>query len=76
MTTRQIPDGPIETPPNGFAPSAEQRQVLLDVLAEAGFELGAYDLRLVEWLAGWDWSTVATIASWIKRAGAAANGKI
>ncbi|MET8536930.1 hypothetical protein ABZV67_35200 [Streptomyces sp. NPDC005065] len=38
-------------------------------LADAGVELGSHDQRIAEWLAGWEWSTVATIASWVKRAG-------
>ncbi|MGW6210909.1 hypothetical protein [Streptomyces sp. NPDC055109] len=37
-------------------------------LEAAGVELGSYDLRIVDWLAGLDWPTVATIASLIRRA--------
>lgn len=64
-----IPAGPIEQSPRGVHADAEQRAALLAVLAEAGVELGAYDRRIVEWLGGWEWSTVATIASWVRRAG-------
>lgn len=69
MTTHpQVPDGPIDRPPNGYVPEPEQRQALLDELAAANIALGEYDERIVAWVAGWDWMTVATIASWIKRA--------
>jgi hypothetical protein len=33
-------------------------------------ELGVWDRRTLEWLAGWDTATVLTIASWIARVGA------
>jgi hypothetical protein len=63
-----IPAGPIEAAPKGNRPHDEQDAILRDALLAAGVELGAYDERMVRWLAGWEWSTVATIASWIKRA--------
>lgn len=64
-----IPAGPIETEPIGYRPSAEQEAILRSVLAAAGVELGAYDERIVSWLADFaDWSTFAVIASWIGRA--------
>ena len=66
-----IPAGPIDTEPIGFRPSREQEAILRDLLAAAGVELGAYDERIVAWLAGWDWSTFAVIASWIQRAATA-----
>jgi hypothetical protein len=66
-----IPAGPIDTEPIGFRPSREQEAILRDLLAAAGVELGAYDERIVAWLAGWEWSTVAVIASWIVRAATA-----
>jgi len=65
-----ISDQPIETPPRGFVPADEQMDKLLAELSAAGVELGAYDRRMAEWVAGWDWMTVATIASWIRRAAA------
>jgi len=37
----------------------------------AGIELGAWDRRILEWMAGWDASTVLTVASWIARSRAA-----
>ncbi|MCE7010037.1 hypothetical protein LWC34_45605 [Kibdelosporangium philippinense] len=33
-----------------------------------GVELGTYDRRIIEWLAGWDVSTVGTVASLFYRA--------
>jgi hypothetical protein len=57
--------GPIEIEPRGFVSRDEQRQVLLECLA--GLELGIWDERIVSWLAGWEWSTVSTIASWLRR---------
>jgi cell division protein YceG involved in septum cleavage len=63
-----IPAGPIDTEPIGFRPSREQEAILRDLLAAAGVELGAYDERIAAWLAGWEWSTVTVIASWIQRA--------
>ncbi|WP_141579637.1 hypothetical protein [Actinomadura sp. WMMA1423] len=35
----------------------------------AGVELGAYDLRILRWLAGWEPETCAVIAGIILRAG-------
>lgn len=63
-----IPDGPINTPPLGFRPDDEQLAILHDALHAAGVELGDYDQRIAAWLARWEWSTVAVIASWIQRA--------
>lgn len=63
-----IPDSPIDTPPRGFVPDDEQLAILHDTLHAAGVELGDYDERIAAWLAMWEWSTVAVIASWIKRA--------
>jgi hypothetical protein len=73
MTTNPVPTGPIETEPRGFVPGPEQLEQLLATLSDAGVELGDYDRLIVEWLTtspGWEWSTVATIASWVKRAAA------
>ncbi|WP_086564291.1 hypothetical protein [Streptomyces africanus] len=69
-----IPTGPLDREPidypNGEFPSAAEREsVLRDALSAAGVETGAYDDRIVKWLAGWEWSTLATIASWVQRAG-------
>ena len=61
-----VPDGPVEVAPPGFVPAAEQQRILAEVLV--GVELGAWDQRMVAWLAGWDAATVLTVASWIMRA--------
>jgi hypothetical protein len=63
-----IPTGPLEREPLPEQFRTDQEAVLRDVLAAAGVELGAYDERIVQWLANWEWSTVATIASWVQRA--------
>ncbi len=64
-----VPAGSVETPPRGFVPQAEQAEILAGVLA--GIELGAWDRRVLEWMAGLDASTVLTVASWIARSRAA-----
>jgi hypothetical protein len=74
---RKIPMGPIDEPlweaipgagltaPRG-AQSAIHLQALTAVLED--IELGAYDQRIVEWLAGWDRPTVAAVCSLLLRA--------
>ena len=69
----RVPSGPVEIPPAGFASEAVQAEILAAVLA--GIELGAWDRRIAGWLAGWDASTVLTIASWIARSRAAGPGR-
>lgn len=64
-----LPGGPVDAPPRGFVPPAEQAQILAAVLA--GIELGAWDRQIVQWLAGWDTCTLLTVASLIARARAA-----
>jgi hypothetical protein len=59
----RVPGGPVDAPPRGFMPQAEQAQILAGVLA--GIELGAWDRQIVQWLAGWDTCTVLTVASLI-----------
>lgn len=44
---------------------ADKFAALLDPLD--GIELGAYDRRILDWMAGWDIPTVATIASLLHR---------
>jgi hypothetical protein len=41
-------------------------RVLENVLS--GIELGVHDRRILAWMAGWDASTVLTVASWVTRA--------
>jgi hypothetical protein len=47
----RVPNGPVEVAPPGFVPRVEQQLILDEVLA--GVELGAWDQRMVAWLAGW-----------------------
>ena len=65
----RLPGGPVDEPPAGFVPQAEQARILAGVLA--GIELGAWDRQIVQWLANWDTCTVLTVASLIARARAA-----
>ena len=69
----RVPGGPVEVAPAGFVPEAVRAQILAGALA--GIELGAWDLRILGWLAGWDASTVLTVASWIARARAAGSAR-
>lgn len=64
-----VPAGPLESPPGGFVPEAGRPVILAGVLG--GVELGVWDRRVADWLAGLDTATVLTAASWIVRAGAA-----
>ena len=61
-----VPAGPLEADPGGFVPEAVRSAILAGVLD--GVELGAWDRRVVRWLAGLDTSAALTIASWIARA--------
>lgn len=64
-----IPVGPIDRKPSGSATTSEREELLRQVLADAGVELGADDERIVTWFADCvDWSTFAVIASWVRRA--------
>nr|WP_012901758.1 hypothetical protein [Streptomyces sp. Y27]AEB91041.1 hypothetical protein pWTY27_13 [Streptomyces sp. Y27] len=68
MTIDPVPTGPVETAPRGFVDDPQQLKELHDVLDRAGIQLGAHDRRITEWVSGWEWSTVATITSWVQRA--------
>lgn len=46
----------------------ENQALILAELESAGVELGDYDWRMIAWLAGWEYSTLVTVASWIRRA--------
>jgi hypothetical protein len=72
MTDYEIPTGPIDHEPPLHRRNVDQLAVLVDILNESGVDLGEHDQRIVAWLSRWEWSTVATIASWIKRASASA----
>lgn len=65
----QISTSPIERDPAEVyarAPLADVRALLDQALD--GIELGAYDVRIVEWLKGLDQPTIVTLASLIVRA--------
>ncbi len=64
-----VPAGPLESAPGGFAPPEERSVLLAGVLA--GVELGGWDRRVADWLAGLDTATALTVVSWIARARAA-----
>lgn len=63
-----VPSAPVDKAPRGFRDTEESRAALLAELEAAGVELGEYDRRIVDWLSGWEWSTVATLAGWLHRA--------
>ncbi|MEV0639122.1 hypothetical protein AB0I77_30140 [Streptomyces sp. NPDC050619] len=63
-----ISDGPLDNAPFGHSPESLQRDALFAELDNAGVELGTYDRLIVDWIARWDYPTVATIASLIRRA--------
>jgi hypothetical protein len=72
MAEINIPTGPIDFEPmnaircDRMEPSAPvNRQALLSALD--GVELGARDRLIVDWLSGWESSTVATVCSWLGR---------
>lgn len=46
-----------------------QLRYLEAACAEAGVELGAFDRKILEWLAGWEASTVQVVVGLIERAG-------
>lgn len=56
--------------------AARQRarvQYVRGVLEVCGVELGAFDKRLAEWVAGWDVETIQVITGWVERARAASQ---
>jgi hypothetical protein len=50
--------------------------MLFDAIESAGIELGAYDEKMVSWLAGWEPTTCAVVAGLIIRAHAAGLGRL
>jgi len=68
-----VPAGPLESAPGGFVPVPERAVLLADVLA--GVELGGWDRRVADWLAGLDTETALTVMSWIARARAVGPGR-
>ncbi len=70
ISSGRIDREPLDYPTPGVCPSrADREQILRDVFADAGEELGAYDERIAVWFAAFaDWGTFATVVSWVKRA--------
>lgn len=60
-----VPAGPVQQPPPGFIPKAQQAEILATALA--GIELGDWDRRILDWMSNWDAATVLTVASWVTR---------
>jgi hypothetical protein len=70
--------GPYETEREALAASLWEQQGrkldqramnLADLAAEcSGIQLGAHDRRIIEWLAGWEPSTVAVVCELLSRA--------
>lgn len=50
------------------------RQMLTRACEEAGVTLGAYDARILAWLAGWEDGACGVIAGLVTRAAAKGNG--
>jgi hypothetical protein len=67
-TERQATDAAREHPAWTGPTAALNHQILREALDEAGVELGAWDRRIIEWLAMWEPSTCAVIAGLITRA--------
>lgn len=63
-----VSDGPLDAAPVGHMSPGMQHAALLAELDNARVVLGSHDRVIVGWLANLDWSTVATIASLIRRA--------
>jgi hypothetical protein len=54
---------------DGPATLAEGNAALLtEAMVSAGVRFGAYDSRILAWLATWDPQVVASIAGWVERA--------
>jgi hypothetical protein len=49
--------------------TAANLKLLLDACAEAGVMVGNFDVQILEWLAGFEPTTCAVVASLITRAG-------
>jgi hypothetical protein len=59
--------------PPHLCPIGDERnhRLLCEALSAAGVELGAYDHRIISWLAGWEPQAVAVVCGLISRAAAA-----
>ena len=54
--------------PRVYVSSRANRAMLTGAVDSAGVQLGAWDKRIVDWLAGWEPETVAVVAGLITRA--------
>jgi hypothetical protein len=61
----EVFDGPIGHAPGVCSSFCERRAAIAGALV--GVELGAWDERIVAWLAGWDSATVVPVVSWLWR---------
>lgn len=59
---------PLRAAMTGQQADPADAKVLTDALAAAGVTIGADDQAAVQWIAGADTQTVATVASWITAA--------
>jgi hypothetical protein len=70
-TERQAADAArhiYDSPPGTGAWGDGNRRLLEDACRASGVQLGAYDYRILLWLAGWEPVTCAAIAGWVTRA--------
>lgn len=73
-TERQAAQGAqhiYDSPPGAGAWGTGNLQLLEDAARAAGVQLGAFDYRVMLWLAGFEPATCAVVAGLIRRAGAA-----
>ncbi|MBN6054546.1 hypothetical protein JYK22_21570, partial [Nonomuraea sp. RK-328] len=73
-----IPTGPIHSEPiHAIVMHPGERSPRANALALQtaldGIQLGAWDREILDWLAGWEPSTVATVCSWLHRVKEAAK---
>ena len=68
QTEREAREAAQAWPAGGVASATPNLTMLLDACIGAGVHLGAWDARIVEWLAGYEPSACAVIAGLISRA--------
>ena len=64
----------LDLPPGTGAWQQASLDMLTGACDEAGIEVGAYDARILHWLAGWEPQIVAVVAGLITRAHEAGKG--
>jgi hypothetical protein len=67
MAGMVVPIGPVDREPRGRLDQVGREAVLCEALTAASVELGAYDQRILGWLAGWEPATVVVVVSWLRR---------